>query len=456
MDHSAKPAVVMPLAPLVVAPTQPAKGPPKRPVRVTLARQAMVPSTRPVMLPPAHLTTLPVKPAAVPPALPDTSPPALRARPPPGYAPGMPDTDADQPQLLLTPGPLTTSARTRAALGRDWGSRDATFIALSESVRARLAGLVGGTGSHVAVPIQGAGTFAVEAAVQSLVPRGGRLLVLVNGAYGRRIAEMARRLGRLGRVLEVAEDRPIPPDAVRAALAEDVAITDVALVHCETTSGILNPLAPIAGIVQAAGRRLLLDAMSSFGAIPIDLRATPCAAVVGSANKGLEGVPGLGIVVAELAHLAGCAEAAVSLSLDLHAQWRGFEANRQWRFTPPVQVVAALAAALDQLEEEGGVPARHARYQANCAMLTVGMRAHGFATYIDDAHQAPVIVTFRIPPGGWFDFDRFYDFLAARGVVIYPGKLTQEPSFRIGCIGAVGRAEMARALAAVDAFMVAR
>ena len=385
------------------------------------------------------------------PALPATRLPPLRAEPGAGYAPGMPDPD--QTPLLLTPGPLTTSPRTRAALGRDWGSRDAAFIALSESVRNRLAALVGGASGHVAVPIQGAGTFAVEAAVQSLVPREGRLLVLVNGAYGRRIAEMARRLDRLGHVLEVAENQPVPPEAVRAALAASPAITDVALVHCETTSGILNPLGPIAEIVQAAGRRLILDAMSSFGAMPIDVRATPCAAVIGSANKGLEGVPGLGIVVAELAHLGTCAQNAVSLSLDLHAQWRGFEANRQWRFTPPVQVVAALAAALDQLEEEGGVPARHARYQANCAMLTAGMRAHGFVTYVDDSHQAPVIVTFRIPPGGWFDFDRFYDFLAARGVVIYPGKLTREPSFRIGCIGAVGPAEMTRALGAVDAFM---
>ncbi len=430
--------------------------PPLWPVMLIPTLPAMVLPTRPVMLPPAHGTMRPVEPVAVPPVLPGTHPPPLRAKPPPGYAPAMSDTDADRPPLLLTPGPLTTSARTRAALGRDWGSRDAAFIALSEGVRARLAGLVGGVGSHVAVPIQGAGTFAVEAAVQSLVPRDGRLLVLVNGAYGRRIAEMARRIGRLGRVLEVAEDQPFPPGAVRAALADDAAITDVALVHCETTSGLLNPLAPIAAIVQSAGRRLILDAMSSFGAVPIDVRATPCAAVVGSANKGLEGVPGLGFVVAELAHLAGCADNAVSLSLDLHAQWRGFEANRQWRFTPPVQVVAGLAAALDQLEEEGGIPARHARYQANCATLTAGMRAHGFATYIDDAHQAPVIVTFRIPAGGWFDFDRFYEYLAALGVMIYPGKLTQEPSFRIGCIGAIGRAEMARALAAVDAFMAAR
>ena len=356
-------------------------------------------------------------------------------------------------ELLLTPGPLTTSARTRAAMGRDWGSRDQAFIALSEGVRRRLAGLAGGAATHVTVPIQGSGTFAVEAAVQSLVPNGGRLLVLANGAYGRRIAEMASRIGRLGPVLEVPEDQPIPPDAVRTALAADPAITDVALVHCETTSGILNPLPEIAAIVQQAGRRLILDAMSAFGAIPIDLRRTPCAAVIGSANKGLEGVPGLGFVIAERTHLATCQDNAISLSLDLHAQWRGFEANAQWRFTPPVQVVAALAEALDQLEEEGGIPARHARYSNNCRMLIDGMRAHGFEPYIDRAHQAPVIVTFRIPPGGWFSFDKFYTFLAARGVVIYPGKLTREPSFRIGCIGAIGAAEIARALAAVGAFM---
>jgi len=365
----------------------------------------------------------------------------------------MHDIFADQPRLLLTPGPLTTSPRTRAALDKDWGSRDQDFIALSEGVRTRLVALAGAAGSHVAIPLQGSGTFALEAAIQSLVPRHGRVLVLVNGAYGRRIAEMAARIGRLGRVLEAPENQPIPPEGVRAALAADAAITDVALVHCETTSGLLNPLAAIADTVREAGRRLILDAMSSFGAVPIDLRATPCMAVIGSANKGLEGVPGMAFVIADLAHLAGCAGYAVSLSLDLYAQWRGFEADRQWRFTPPVQVVAALAAALDQLEEEGGVPARHARYQANCAMLIAGMRAHGFSVYIDDAHQAPVIVTFRIPQGGWFDFGQFYAFLAARGVVIYPGKLTQEPSFRIGCIGAIGRPEMARALAAIHVFM---
>jgi 2-aminoethylphosphonate-pyruvate transaminase len=355
--------------------------------------------------------------------------------------------------LLLTPGPLTTSARTRTALDRDWGSRDADFIALSEGVRARLATLAGLAGTHAAVPIQGSGTFAVEAAVQTLVPRDGQLLVLVNGSYGRRIVEMARRLSRGVVVLEVPENQAISSDAVARALAADRAITDVALVHCETTTGLLNPLAEIAACVRDARRRLLVDAISSFGAVPIDGAEIPCTALIGSANKGLEGVPGLGFVIAEIAHLNTCEGNAVSLSLDLFAQWRGFETTGQWRFTPPVQVVAALAAALDQLEQEGGVAARHARYSRNRDVLVRGMRAHGFETYIATDLQAPVIVTFRIPPGGWFRFAAFYDFLHARGVVIYPGKLTDEPSFRIGCIGAIGPQDMARAMEAVDAFM---
>jgi 2-aminoethylphosphonate-pyruvate transaminase len=267
---------------------------------------------------------------------------------------------------------------------------------------------------------------------------------------------MARRLGRDTATLEMPENQAIPPEAVARALAADPAITDVALVHCETTTGLLNPLAEIAAFVQAAGRRLLVDAMSSFGAVPIDGVHTPCTALIGSANKGLEGVPGLGFVIAEIAHLSTCEGNAVSLSLDLFAQWRGFETTGQWRFTPPVQVVAALAAALDQLEQEGGIAARYARYRRNCNLLVGGMQAHGFETYIAADLQAPVIVTFRIPPGGWFQFAPFYDFLHARGVVIYPGKLTDEPSFRIGCIGAIGPDDMARALAAVDAFMAAR
>ena len=357
--------------------------------------------------------------------------------------------------LLLTPGPLTTSDATKRALLADWGSREADFVAMSEAVRRRLAALAGVPQTHVAVPLPGAGTYAVEAVIQTLVPRDGKLLVLVNGAYGRRMAAIADRLGRPHASIETAEDQPIDPAAVAAALEADPAITDVALVHCETTSGLLNPLEPVAEIVGQAGRRFIVDAMSSFGAIPIDGARFGFSALVGSANKGLEGVPGLSYAIAETTHLAASAGNASSISLDLHDQWRGFESNGQWRFTPPVQVVAALAAALDQLDAEGGVQARHKRYSRNCQMLRDGMTALGFDPFLPDVLQAPVIATFRIPPGGWFRFDPFYDFLRQRGVVIYPGKLTAEPSFRIGAIGAIGPDDIARALEAVAAFVAA-
>ncbi len=354
--------------------------------------------------------------------------------------------------LLLTPGPLTTSAATRAALGRDWGSRDADFIALTGRLRARLAALAGGTDAHEAVLLAGSGTTAVEAALQSLVPRDGRVLLLVNGAYGRRMAEILLRLGRDHVVREWAEDEAVEAAVVDAMLAADGGITDVAVVHCETTSGLLNPVEAVASVVAGHRRRLLLDAMSSFGALPVEAARLGLTAVMASSNKGLEGVPGIAFVLAEREHLATCEGNAISLSLDLWAQAEGFRRNGQWRFTPPVQVAAALDAALDQLDAEGGVTARGVRYRRLHARLVEGMAALGFETYLPPALQAPIIVTFR-DPGPPFDFAALYDALAADGIVLYPGKLTRAPSFRIGCIGAIEEHDIARALAAIGAHL---
>ncbi|MGF7207655.1 2-aminoethylphosphonate-pyruvate transaminase [Skermanella aerolata] len=352
--------------------------------------------------------------------------------------------------LLLTPGPLTTTPATRRAMQRDWGSRDCDFIELTARIRRRLLAVVGGEAAAMTcVPIQGSGTFAVEAALQTLVPRDGKLLILVNGAYGRRMAEICRVTGRAHEVLEWPEDRPVDPAAVAAALEADRAVTDVAVVHVETTSGLLNPLAEVAEVVAIAGRRLHVDAMSSFGAIGIEAGAMQFTSLFASSNKCLEGVPGIGFVIADVVALTCAKGNAVSLALDLEAQWRGLESAGQWRFTPPTHVLAALDAALDQFDAEGGVPGRFTRYSRNCAVLCAGMRELGFTPWLDDALQAPVIVTFRIPDGGWFRFAEFYDSLHARGIVIYPGKLTALDSFRIGCIGAIGEAEIRRALGVI-------
>jgi 2-aminoethylphosphonate-pyruvate transaminase len=354
--------------------------------------------------------------------------------------------------ILLTPGPLTTSAETRAAMSRDWGSRDHDFMALTAWVRAalcRIAGVAPEGGSHVAVPIQGSGTFAVEATIGTLVPISGKLLVLVNGAYGQRIVEICRRLGRSCVHLGWAEDQPTDAERVAGALADDTGITHVAAIHCETTSGILNPVEEIAAHVAGAGRALIVDAMSSFGALPFDLSTIPADAVIASSNKCLEGVPGIGFAVIRRASLEAAKGTAPFLSLDLYDQWRGFEANGQWRFTPPTHVLAAFGKAIELHESEGGVAGRGARYRRNCETLVGGMRALGFETFLPDDLQAPIIVTFHEPDDAKFDFQRFYDGLGARGCIIYPGKLTRAASFRIGCIGALDKDDMERVLAAV-------
>jgi 2-aminoethylphosphonate-pyruvate transaminase len=352
--------------------------------------------------------------------------------------------------LLLTPGPLTTSARTKEAMQRDWGSRDAAFIDLTLRIRRRLTALAQAEARHVCVPLGGSGTAAVEAMLGTLVPPDGRALVLVNGAYGRRIAEILNRAGRDFTVLESAENVPLDPSAAAEHMDADARVSDVVMVHCETTSGVLNPLAEISHEVARRKKRLLVDAMSSFGAIPIDARRVAFAGLAASSNKCLEGVPGLGFVLAHRAHLESCGGHCHSLSLDLHAQWQGFQSNGQWRFTPPTHVVAALDSALDQLDAEGGIGGRFARYWENCRTLVTGMRGMGFETYLPDDIQAPIIVTFRMPQDAAFDFAAFYDALAARGFVIYPGKLTKDDSFRIGCIGDIRATDIEDLLRAVE------
>ncbi len=352
-----------------------------------------------------------------------------------------------RPPLLLTPGPLTTHPRVRAAMDRDWGSRDGDFIALTAELRRRLLEVANGEGSHVAVPIQGAGTFALEAAAASLLRPTDKLLVLVNGAYGRRMAEIARRLGRQVVTLDWPEDASVEPEWVREALAADPAVTHVSLVHVETTTGLLNPLEAVAEAVAAAGRLLILDAMASFGALPIDLRRTPVAAVLASSNKCLEGAPGVAFALVSSEVLAGAAGVSPSMALDLHAQAAGFTRDGQWRFTPPVQVVAALVEALRLLEAEGGPPARLRRYAENLARLAGPLGAMGFPLYLRPKLQAPIIATFRQPPG--FDFQAFYEALHRRGFVIYPGKLTAADTFRIGCIGQVFPGDMDRLVEAI-------
>lgn len=351
---------------------------------------------------------------------------------------------------LLTPGPLTTSPEVKQAMGRDFGSRDHDFIALNARLRSRLVDIVGGAPDHVCVPVQGSGTFAVEAMLGTLVPAGGKVLVLVNGAYGERMARIVALQGRALARLDWPEDRLVEPEAVAAALDGDADITHVAVVHCETTTGILNPVKEVADAVRTAGRRLLIDAMSAFGALPLDCREVAFDAVVASSNKCLQGTPGMGFCIARRDVIEACKGNSPSLSLDLHDQWVAMEKTGQWRFTPPVQVIAAFARALDEYDAEGGQPGRLARYTDNCRILVQGMQRLGFTPLLPQALQAPIIVTFLTPADPKFAFQVFYDALREKGFVIYPGKLTLADTFRIGCIGALGPEEMNGALVAIE------
>lgn len=354
---------------------------------------------------------------------------------------------------LLTPGPLTTSSTVKQAMLHDYGSRDNSFIAVNAKMLDSLVNIVNGTGTYISVPLQGSGTFVVEAMIGNFVPTDGKLLILVNGAYGHRIAKICDYYKRAYIIQETAEDVPVSPNDLDAALATDDSISHVVVVYCETTSGILNPLREISEVVAKHKRSFLIDAMSAFGALPLDAKEITFDAVVASSNKCLEGAPGLGFCIARETAMEKTKGNSPSLTLDLYDQWRTMQKTKQWRFTPPTHVLLAFVQAIKEHEEEGSVAGRGERYQTNCDRLISGMRDMGFKTLLPDSLQAPIIITFHMPSNPEFDFDAFYDGLRNRGYVIYPGKLTVADSFRIGCIGRLGLEQMQGVLDAIKSML---
>jgi 2-aminoethylphosphonate-pyruvate transaminase len=352
--------------------------------------------------------------------------------------------------VLLTPGPLTTTLATKTAMLHDYGSWDADFNRLTATVCDQLLAIIQPAEQEfVCVPLQGSGTFAVEAAIGSLMPRDGKLLVLVNGAYGKRMAQLTQMMGRACAVIDAGETSAIDPEQVRSYLTDHPEITHVGVIYVETSTGILNPLSQIAEIVQAAGKRLIIDAMSAFGALPLDSRNLHFDAVIASSNKCLEGVPGMGFVLARRTALMAAEGNSQSLSLDLYQQWIYMQRTGQWRYTPPTHVVAALAKALEQYQASGAQAGRLARYQQLCDHLLQGLAALGLRSFLPAEIQAPIIVTVYAPAHANWQFQRFYELVKQRGYILYPGKLTEVETFRIGCIGAIQTADLDGALAAI-------
>ncbi len=360
--------------------------------------------------------------------------------------------DDDIPYLLLTPGPLTTSRTVRQAMQRDLSTWDVDYNSVVQSIREQLVALAvpEGSAEHTAVLIQGSGTFAVEATLGSAVAADGRLLVLSNGAYGVRMAEIAHRLRIPPVEIRQGETEAVDLDRVRDTLSRDESITHVAMVHCETTTGMLNPAREIGQIADEFGSCFILDAMSSFGGMPIDIEDIGVEYLISSANKCLQGVPGFGFVIARRETLEVSAGRARSLSLDLHDQWRQMEEQGgKWRYTSPTHSVIAFAQALAELRDEGGVDARSSRYRSNHETLVEGMTALGFRTLLPAALQSPFITSFHNPADSGFSFPEFYDRLKARRFVIYPGKVTDAETFRIGTIGHVFPEDIRQLLVAI-------
>ncbi len=358
----------------------------------------------------------------------------------------------ENPYLLLTPGPLSTSKSVKAAMLKDWCTWDDDYNNIVQEIRARLLEVAGvNEQKYTVVLMQGSGTFSIESVVGSVVSQDGKLLVLTNGAYGERIVTIANYLGINVEALDAGEKARPSLEALDQKLATDAIITHVAVVHCETTTGMLNPINGIGKVVKKYGKEYIVDAMSSFGGIPISMDEIQIDYLVSSANKCLQGVPGFGFTIAKRAKLEKTKGIARSLSLDLYGQWETMEKNNgKWRFTSPTHTVRAFRQALDELEEEGGVDTRYLRYYENQKLLVEGMDSLGLAAFLPRELQSPIITTFISPEEDEYDFTRFYNELKSRGFVIYPGKVTDMQCFRIGNIGEVYKDDVEALLKAIE------
>ena len=356
-----------------------------------------------------------------------------------------------RPYLLLTPGPLTTSETVKEAMMSDWCTWDEDYnVGIVEKIRKELVTLATSRPEdYTAVLMQGSGTFCVESTLGTAIRPTDHLLIAANGAYGNRMGVIATYYGIQHHVLKFEETQPVDPKAIDTYLNEHPEVTHVSVVHCETTTGVLNPLAAVAEVVKRHGKMFIVDAMSSFGGVPIDMAALGIDFLISSANKCIQGVPGFGFVIARRSLLEQCKGVARSLSLDLYDQWDTMEKGHgKWRFTSPTHVVRAFMQALNELKAEGGIEARHARYCENHRVLVEGMRSLGFRTLLPDEEQSPVITSFYYPEAG-FDFKAFYLKLKERGFVIYPGKISQADTFRLGNIGDVFPDDLRRLVEAI-------
>jgi 2-aminoethylphosphonate-pyruvate transaminase len=356
---------------------------------------------------------------------------------------------------LLTPGPLTTTPAVKEAMLRDWGSWDADLRVVVASIRFDLLDIADAAQGFECVLLQGSGSYGVEAALGSFAPKNKKTLMLTNGAYGERAIKALSYMNRDFISYETDELEAPSAEEVAALLKSNPDVGAVFLVQCETTSGIVNPIEDIAAVAQKAGCIVILDAMSSFGAMDLSMKRMGIDVLISSANKCIEGVPGFTYILARRDLLEASQGASHSLSLDLYEQWAYMQKSGQFRYTPPTHTLVAFAKALEQHKAEGGAPGRLARYKKTAKALRDGMRRIGLTPLLGDNETGPIIQTFATPRDPNFDFTRFYEGLKQRGFIIYPGKLTKKPSFRVGNMGALDHEVMAMLVEATEATLKA-
>ena len=338
---------------------------------------------------------------------------------------------------LLTPGPLTTTATVKAAMLVDHCTWDDDYKRITTDICEQLLTIANCSPTEYAtVLMQGSGSFGVESVLNSAITADDYVLIITNGAYGDRMAEMLSYIGIKYDVLNCPYNEQPSPADIDAFLTENNNITHVAVVHCETTTGILNDIATISKIVKKHNKIYIVDAMSSFGGINIEVEELNIDFIVSSANKCIQGVPGFSFVIAKRTMLEACKGKSTSLSLSLYDQWQEMAKDGKWRFTSPTHVVLAFSQALAELKNEGGVTARNHRFQANMDLLRKNFIGLGFVPFLDADLQAPIITTFEYPKEN-FNFKNMYDFIKTRGFAIYPGKLMNLDTFRVGVIGEI-------------------
>lgn len=358
---------------------------------------------------------------------------------------------------LLTPGPLTTSETVKKEMMVDHCTWDNDYKQITQKIRRELLDLAHvSPDEYTVVLMQGSGTFGVESAITSSVGKDGKLLILSNGAYGERMADIAEHAGLKYRIEKFPYYEVPDAGVVAEVLDQDPEITHVAMVHSETTSGILNDIASVAKVVKARDKVYIVDAMSSFAGVEIPVQDLGIDFIISSANKCIQGVPGFTFIICRKSELMKCKGKAVSLSLDLYDQWKGMDGDGKWRFTSPTHVVLAFAKAMEELREEGGIPARAKRYADNNKLLIEEMGKLGYKTYIDNEHQGPIITTFFYPEDANYTFKEMYEFIKARGYAIYPGKVTEAETFRIGNIGEIYKEDIEKLISIYKEFLATK